>query len=99
MRRSARYLTYLAILFVMASAVLLGVGLRPPVPPANQIGSSIHEESRSPKWPAVRAAHLAIEPACAFCGHTKDLQVHHILEFRVRPDLELEPSNLITLCG
>lgn len=40
---------------------------------------------------------------CAVCGKKKSwklsLQVHHIVPFSVNPDLELEPSNLITLCG
>lgn len=35
---------------------------------------------------------------CAACGSTKRLQVHHVLPFSNRPDLELDFSNLITLC-
>jgi 5-methylcytosine-specific restriction endonuclease McrA len=53
---------------------------------------------RSPRWPAARAAHLAIEPACVVCGSTANLEVHHILPFHVHPELELDPTNLITLC-
>jgi 5-methylcytosine-specific restriction endonuclease McrA len=38
------------------------------------------------------------EPACAICGSTNDLQVHHILPYHLFPDLELVETNLITLC-
>ena len=56
--------------------------------------------ARSPKWPAVRKAWLKIHPACAACGTTDRLEVHHIQPFNLRPDLELNPhgDNLITLC-
>lgn len=54
--------------------------------------------ARSPHWPAVRQAHLLQQPVCAVCGGTLKLQVHHIRPFHLHPDLELEPSNLVTLC-
>lgn len=53
---------------------------------------------RSPKWTMVRNAHLDKYPECAACGSTEDLNVHHIQPFHQFPELELEPSNLITLC-
>lgn len=53
---------------------------------------------RSPRWPAVRAAHLALHPFCAACGGTEHLQVHHKKPVHLFPQLELEPDNLITLC-
>lgn len=53
---------------------------------------------RSPQWAAVRKAHLKAHPACAACGGTHDLDVHHELPFHLFPQMELEPSNLITLC-
>lgn len=62
---------------------------------------------RSPKWPAVEKAHLASQPHCVCCRPGADakagLQVHHIFPFHYcialgRPDLELDPRNLITLC-
>lgn len=56
------------------------------------------EAKRSPKWPRVRATHLALHNQCALCGNRKNLEVHHIESFHERPELELEPSNLITLC-
>jgi len=56
--------------------------------------------ARSPQWAGVRKAWLKIHPACAACGTTSSLEVHHIQPFNVRPDLELNPhgDNLITLC-
>lgn len=56
------------------------------------------KESRSPHWPAVRQEHLKKEPRCALCNGDKKLNVHHLLPFHLRKDLELDPTNLITLC-
>ena len=53
---------------------------------------------RSNKWPTVRKNHLKHFPICAVCGDTKKLEVHHIKPFHEYPELELEPSNLITMC-
>lgn len=55
-------------------------------------------EPRSTHWPAVRAAHLAKEPRCALCDGDRHLNVHHVIPFHLRPDLELDAGNLITLC-
>ena len=56
------------------------------------------EADRDPRWPAVRDAHLRKHPACGACGGAAELQVHHVEPFHLRPDLELEPTNLETLC-
>lgn len=53
---------------------------------------------RSGRWPAVRRAYLETHPVCEACGTSADLEVHHVLPFHERPDLELEEHNLITLC-
>jgi 5-methylcytosine-specific restriction enzyme A len=53
---------------------------------------------RSDKWPSVRKAHLQKYPRCQGCGETEKLQVHHKKPFHLHPELELDPSNLITLC-
>jgi 5-methylcytosine-specific restriction endonuclease McrA len=53
---------------------------------------------RSGKWPKVRAEHLKNNPTCAVCGGNKHLEVHHKKPFHLNRDLELDPSNLITLC-
>jgi hypothetical protein len=54
--------------------------------------------ARSGHWPAVRKQHLALHPVCEVCGGTEKLEVHHRRPFHLHPDLELDPSNLVTLC-
>jgi hypothetical protein len=58
---------------------------------------------RSPKWPVVEKAFLAKNPKCVVCGEGQQLNVHHMFPFHYvvlcgRPDLELDPRNLMTLC-
>lgn len=53
---------------------------------------------RSPEWRTVRKLHLDKEPACRACAKSQGLEVHHIIPVHVDRTLELEPSNLITLC-
>lgn len=55
-------------------------------------------KKRSSKWPKIRKEFLLENPVCACCGSDKDLNVHHIIPFHISPALELEKSNLITLC-
>ena len=55
-------------------------------------------QKRSKDWRKVRKAFVKENPFCAFCGTTKGLEVHYIIDFTLAPELELEPSNLITLC-
>ena len=54
---------------------------------------------RSPLWPKIRRLHIQKQPACVVCGEIKkNVEVHHIQPFHLRPELELSPSNLLTLC-
>lgn len=53
---------------------------------------------RSGKWPKVRADWLGVHPYCEACGAITNLNVHHIEPFYQNPEMELDPSNLITLC-
>jgi len=53
---------------------------------------------RSSEWRKIRDAHIKSNPTCAVCGGTKKLNVHHIQPFHMHPELELDPTNLITLC-
>lgn len=53
---------------------------------------------RSGRWKGVRAEFLRAYPSCAACGSTKLLNVHHIEPFHIKPEKELDPTNLITLC-
>ena len=54
---------------------------------------------RSSQWQTVRRRFLNANPTCAACGQSDGLEVHHVVPFHVDRSLELEPSNLITLCG
>lgn len=66
---------------------------------------AVHEAlglKRSDKWPEVERTFRLSHPNCAACDSTA-VQVHHVLPFHFaillgRPDLELDPRNLITLC-
>jgi 5-methylcytosine-specific restriction endonuclease McrA len=53
---------------------------------------------RSKKWSAFRKSFLVSNPICAACGETNHLEVHHIKPFKTHPELELDETNLITLC-
>ncbi len=57
---------------------------------------------RSKDWRSVQKGFLDLNPTCAVCGTRgttlNPLNVHHIIPFHERPELELVLSNLITLC-
>jgi hypothetical protein len=71
-----------------------------------------HEEAvrtighgRSSHWPAVEKAFRKVHPQCVCClvKSVTHIQIHHRFPFHYcvalgRPDLELDPRNLITLC-
>jgi len=61
------------------------------------VGKVPWNKRRSPKWGSVRAAYLKEHPVCEVTGTAKALEVHHIKPFHLHPELELEPSNLMTL--
>jgi 5-methylcytosine-specific restriction protein A len=68
---------------------------------AKVIGSIVREKlksKRSPRWNEVRDTYIKTHSNCAACGSTKNLQVHHVIPFHLHPELELDTSNLITLC-
>lgn len=54
---------------------------------------------RSSQWPKVRKKHIEKQPCCMACGSCKKPQVHHIVPVHLDPSKELDPNNLITLCG
>ena len=54
---------------------------------------------RSNQWPRVRKDFLKKYPNCAVCGTDKKQNIHHISPFHLKPELELDKKNLITLCG
>ena len=54
--------------------------------------------TRSSKWSKVRKEFVKLYPTCSVCGKKKGLEVHHEIPFHVRPDLELDTNNLVTMC-
>jgi hypothetical protein len=77
--------------FVVGSIPVLPIG----VTSTDQL---LLAKPRSPHWAKVRDEHLEKNPNCAGCGGRSHLNVHHKKPFHLHPDLELEPTNLITLC-
>lgn len=61
-------------------------------------GSRPGMSERSNRWPAVEAAHKRAEARCQWCGRLDHVEVHHVVPFEERPDLELVATNLISLC-
>jgi len=53
---------------------------------------------RSSAWRGTRKRFIELNSTCAACGGTSFLNVHHKEPYHLEPKLELEPSNLITLC-
>lgn len=54
--------------------------------------------TRSNGWRKVRNLQIKLFPRCAVCGTKKTPEAHHIKSFKNKPELELDPDNLITLC-
>lgn len=71
------------------------------------------ESARSPHWPTIERRWKKLHPACAACGSTLLVQVHHIHSFATYPENELwdcsgvppgtgpvgGTPNFITLCA
>jgi len=54
--------------------------------------------TRDSGWDELRDLYIKANPECACCGSKKKLQVHHVQPVSDFPELEMEWSNLITLC-
>lgn len=54
--------------------------------------------SRHSSWRKIRGIFLQKFPVCEVCESKKGLEVHHIKMYSTHPELELEMTNLITLC-
>lgn len=54
--------------------------------------------ARSPSWRKVRKEFIKECDRCEVCETKKRLEVHHIKPYHLFPELELELTNLITLC-
>lgn len=75
-----------------------------PIPPEpheqwiESVDADIYEGQRSSKWQSVRDAFIKKHPVCEACGTSENLNVHHVEPFHLKPELELQPKNLMTLC-
>lgn len=97
--------TTMAVLFAVSLAFVLSNYIEsqtiPPEPFDQQLESidgMTYEGPRSSEWVSVRNEFVRLHPRCEACGSGYNLNVHHVEPFHLRPDLELEQSNLITLC-
>lgn len=97
----------IAVVSLLLGAIVAGqfVGKQPMADPPAEVAYGA-SEPRSPDWPRVRADFIKTHPACAACGYVgKENQVHHVSPFHLGgvnergESLELDPTNLITLCG
>jgi len=95
----------LSAVVIIAFGVLALVLLIPtPIPtetPDQQLESvdgMTYEGPRSSEWVSVRSDFVRKHPRCEACGTMANLNVHHVIPFHERPDLELDEGNLITLC-
>lgn len=61
-------------------------------------GKRSWSQKRSGNWSKVREAHLKDFPTCSACGGKESVEVHHKKPFHLHPELELDPTNLISLC-
>jgi 5-methylcytosine-specific restriction endonuclease McrA len=97
--------------FTLIGVCLLGIAsffwmqVYEPIPPepydqhVESVDAITYEgNKRSGEWQSLRKRFVESYPRCKACGSTLDLNVHHIEPFHMRPELELEWSNLITLC-
>lgn len=52
----------------------------------------------SAAWRRVRDLVRERDGSCRRCGSTTNLTAHHLTSIHERPDLSLDPANVITLC-
>lgn len=94
----------IAGVLIISYIIAVVIFIPPPIPlePIDQQLESIdgmtYEGPRSSDWVQVRSDFVRKHPRCEACGSTNNLNVHHIIPFHERPDLELVDDNLITLC-
>lgn len=89
--RVLRLLAGLIIGYVLITSLINYSSIQKPV--TTEVGAA-----RSPKWETVRRHYIKSHGECEACGTRVGLNVHHIKPFHLFPELELDQSNLITLC-
>ena len=100
MKSLAKTILVLLLIFIGWSIFRNQPGVDNPPPDQQRESVDFHtlDGERSGKWQTVRNQFVEDNPECAACGSPDELNVHHIEPFHERPELELEISNLITLC-
>ena len=94
----------IAGVLIVSYIIAIVIFIPPPIPlePIDQQLESIdgmtYEGPRSSEWVQVRTDFVRKHPRCEACGTMANLNVHHVVPFHQRPDLELVEDNLITLC-
>ena len=93
------------VTLLIALAVSNSIGRQPTSDTTAEVAMGVGEP-RSSEWPKVRATFIKEHPECAACGYKGTAnQVHHVSPFHLGAvnergeTLELDPKNLITLCG
>lgn len=86
----------------LVAAALLAAGLCLLLQhPAHSPPQDVYSLPRSSQWRTVRAEYLKWHPRCEACGANSlqgPIEVHHVIPFSTNPSLELDPTNLISLC-
>lgn len=59
---------------------------------------AIPKFDRARGWTSLRNEWIASHSTCACCGIDTQLAVHHVKPLHLFPELELDDTNLITLC-
>lgn len=54
------------------------------------------ENGRGSRWKQIRKVVISRHSGCVFCGSSKDLEVHHLVPWRITHDNSLD--NLVPLC-
>ena len=94
----------IAGVLIVLYGIAVVIFIPPPIPfePIDQQLESVdgmtYEGPRSSEWVQVRNEFVRRHPRCEACGSAYNLNVHHVIPFHQRPDLELVEDNLITLC-
>lgn len=62
------------------------------------LSSVLSSSERSPEWRELRNEFIRENPRCAVCDSESDVQAHHVKMYKFWPNLELDKTNLVTLC-
>lgn len=93
-----RYQCARAIAFIMPQAIEFFKNNNVPDIDNEAIRVEAKRFYNSKTWKLVRMGKIRENPLCEKCQSSENLQVHHIQDRRLNPDLQYEFTNLQTLC-